>query len=74
MLALFKARPDPVGAGSPREATAAVGGTGFARVRGTSPLPQGARRLYKPELNSCSHRAAPSNLADKGPRPLKNVL
>jgi len=30
-----------VGAGLPREAGDVVDGTGYARVRGTSPLPQG---------------------------------
>ena len=46
-----------VGAGLPREIGSAEHGTGFAGVRGTSPLPQESRQLLEIEQDSCSHTA-----------------
>ena len=44
-----------VGAGLPRETGSAEHGTGFAGVRGTSPLPQELRQHLEFEQDSCSH-------------------
>ena len=45
-----------VGAGLPRETGSAEHGTGFAGVRGTSPLPQESHQLLEVEQDRCSHR------------------
>ena len=47
-----------VGAGLPRETGSAEHGTGFAGVRGTSPLPQESRQLLEIEQDSCSHKVS----------------
>ena len=72
-----------VGAGLPRETGSAEHGTGFAGVRGTSPLPQQSHQLLEVEQDSCSHRGTTrpeahvmpvgAALAGDGPRSGPNI-
>ena len=65
--ATFRSHAAPVGAGLPREAGNAVDGTGFAGVRGASPLPH-------EEQNSLTHKRAPVRLEDAECEALLSVL
>ncbi|WP_027594936.1 sigma-54-dependent Fis family transcriptional regulator [Pseudomonas sp. LAIL14HWK12:I7] len=65
--ATFRSNAAPVGAGLPREAGNAVDGTGFAGVRGASPLPH-------EEQNSLTHKSAPVRLEDAECEALLSVL
>ncbi|EJN35685.1 transcriptional activator of acetoin/glycerol metabolism, partial [Pseudomonas sp. GM84] len=63
------------GAGLSREAGNAVDGTGFAGVRGASPLPHGySTSLRDHEQNSRSHKSAPVRLEEAECVALLSVL